>query len=71
NNYTWGRIGNHNIIIILLIAGKIGTVSATTTAINIINFFPHLRFGLIIGIGTEIPKLADNINIRFGDVIVN
>ncbi|TLD10271.1 hypothetical protein PgNI_05147, partial [Pyricularia grisea] len=71
NNYTWGRIGNYNIVIILLIIGKIGTVSVTITAINIINSFPHLRFGLMVGIGTGVLRLTDNINIRFGDVVVN
>lgn len=64
-------MGNYNIIITFLIISKIGTVSATITAINIIIFFPHFRFGLIISIGAGVFKLADNINIRFGDVIVN
>ncbi|KAK2764810.1 nacht and ankyrin domain protein [Colletotrichum kahawae] len=31
NNYIWGRIGDHNIVIASLAAGKYSTVSAATT----------------------------------------
>ncbi|TLD09766.1 hypothetical protein PspLS_11579 [Pyricularia sp. CBS 133598] len=71
NNYAWGRIGDHNIVIASLAAGKIGTVSAATTAMSMISSLPHLRFGLMVGIGAGVPRLADNIDIRLGDVVVS
>ncbi|KZL87248.1 pfs domain-containing protein, partial [Colletotrichum incanum] len=71
NNYVWGRVGDHNIVIASLPAGKYGTVSAATTAWSMIGSLPHLRFGLMVGIGAGIPRLADNIDIRLGDVVVS
>ncbi|TIC90458.1 hypothetical protein CH35J_011882 [Colletotrichum higginsianum] len=71
NSYVWGRIGDHNVVIASLAAGKYGTVSAATTAWSMISSLPHLRFGLMVGIGAGIPKLADNTDIRLGDVVVS
>ncbi|KAH9427463.1 hypothetical protein MCOR02_012095 [Pyricularia oryzae] len=71
NNYAWGRIGDHNIVIASLAAGKIGTVSAATTAMSMINSLPHLRFGLMVGIGAGVPRLAENVDVRLGDVVVS
>ncbi|WQF89312.1 Putative NACHT nucleoside triphosphatase, P-loop containing nucleoside triphosphate hydrolase [Colletotrichum destructivum] len=71
NTYVWGRIGDHNVVIASLAAGKYGTVSAATTAWSMISSLPHLRFGLMVGIGAGIPKLADNTDIRLGDVVVS
>ncbi|KAK1838141.1 pfs domain-containing protein [Colletotrichum chrysophilum] len=71
NNYIWGRIGDHNIVVASLATGKYGTVSAATTAGSMISSLPHLRFGLMVGIGAGIPRLADNIDIRLGDVVVS
>lgn len=71
NTYTWGRIGEHNVVIASLAAGSYGTVSAATTASAMISSLPHLRFGLMVGIGAGIPRLADQIDIRLGDVVVS
>ncbi|KAF9773495.1 hypothetical protein IL306_008678 [Fusarium sp. DS 682] len=71
NNYVWGRVGEHNIVIASLAAGRYGTVSAATTAWSMISSLPHLRFGLMVGIGAGIPRPADNIDIRLGDVVVS
>ncbi|GKT48797.1 uncharacterized protein ColSpa_08978 [Colletotrichum spaethianum] len=71
NSYVWGRIGDHNVVIASLAAGKYGTVSAATTAWSMTSSLPHLRFGLMVGIGAGIPRLADNIDIRLGDVVVS
>ncbi|KAJ0335946.1 hypothetical protein COL154_013627 [Colletotrichum chrysophilum] len=71
NNYIWGRIGDHNIVIASLAAGKYGTVSAASTAWSMISSLPQLRSGLMVGIGAGIPKLADNIDICLGDVVVS
>ncbi|KAL0929878.1 pfs domain-containing protein [Colletotrichum truncatum] len=71
NSYVWGRIGDHNIVIASLAAGKYGTVSAATTAWSMISSLPHLRFGLMVGIGAGIPRLADKVDIRLGDVVIS
>ncbi|TQN64900.1 hypothetical protein CSHISOI_10511 [Colletotrichum shisoi] len=71
NSYVWGRIGDHNVVIASLAAGKYGTVIAATTAWSMISSLLHLRFGLMVGIGAGIPKLVDNADIRLGDVVVS
>ncbi|KKP03106.1 hypothetical protein THAR02_04774 [Trichoderma harzianum] len=71
NIYTWGKIGEHNVVIASLAAGSYGTVSAATTASSMISSLPHIRFGLMVGIGAGVPRLADNIDIRLGDVVVS
>ncbi|KAL7944309.1 pfs domain-containing protein [Trichoderma barbatum] len=71
NAYTWGQIGEHNVVIASLAAGSYGTVSAATTAMMMISSLPHIRFGLMVGIGAGIPRLADGIDIRLGDVVVS
>ncbi|OAQ67814.1 nacht and ankyrin domain-containing protein [Pochonia chlamydosporia 170] len=69
NSYAWGRIGEHNIVITSLAAGRYGTVSAATTAGSMMSSLPHLRFGLMVGIGAGIPR--PNRDIRLGDVVVS
>ncbi|KAL5084923.1 hypothetical protein Trisim1_011277 [Trichoderma cf. simile WF8] len=71
NSYTWGRIGKHNVVIACLAAGSYGTVSAATTASSMISSLPHIRFGLMVGIGAGVPRLKDKIDIRLGDVVVS
>ncbi|KAL6808340.1 pfs domain-containing protein [Trichoderma sp. SZMC 28015] len=71
NDYTWGKIGEHNVVIASLAAGSYGTVSAATTASSMITSLPHIRFGLMVGIGAGVPRLADKIDIRLGDVVVS
>lgn len=68
NSYSWGRMGKHNIVIASLPAGTYGTVSAATTASNLAASLPHLRFGLLVGIGGGVPRRLD---IRLGDVVVS
>ncbi|KAG7081578.1 pfs domain-containing protein [Colletotrichum scovillei] len=71
NSYSWGRIGAHNVIITSLAEGSYGLVSAATTANGMILSLPHIRFGLMVGIGAGIPRLEDGIDIRLGDVVVS
>ncbi|KAH9226898.1 hypothetical protein K456DRAFT_1754459 [Colletotrichum gloeosporioides 23] len=71
NTYSWGRTGEHNIVIALLGGGSYGKVSAATTATCMVTSFPHLRFGLLVGIGAGIPRLEQDIDIRLGDVVVS
>jgi hypothetical protein len=46
NLYTWGRIAEHNVVIVSLPAGIYGTVSAATTAVAMLSSF--LKFGLAL-----------------------
>ncbi|KAK8179643.1 nucleoside phosphorylase domain-containing protein [Phyllosticta citribraziliensis] len=70
NNYQFGRIGSHNVVIASLPAKVHGKVSAATTAIQTAKAFPHIRFGLFIGIGGGVPNLDLEQDVRLGDVVV-
>ncbi|KAK2765811.1 pfs domain-containing protein [Colletotrichum kahawae] len=43
----------------------------TAAQASMISSLPYLRFGLMVGIGAGIPRLADNVDIRLGDVVVS
>lgn len=70
NSYTLGEIGGHNMVITVL--PEIGTNSAATVAIQLLNDFPSIRFGLLVGIGGGVPsEEEDDYDIRLGDVVVS
>lgn len=69
NNYTFGRMGEHNLVIASLPAGAYGTISAAITAQHMLSSFPNIRIGLMVGIGAGIPRL--DYDIRLGDVVVS
>ncbi|KAF6525890.1 hypothetical protein HZS61_011685 [Fusarium oxysporum f. sp. conglutinans] len=71
NSYTWGRIGEHNIVIASLPAGVYGTTAAATTASNLIHSLPHIRIGLLVGIGGGIARPDEGQDIRLGDIVVS
>src|SRR5947199_4876687 len=50
NSYTWGRIGEHNVVISSLAAGAYGITSAAVTALPMLSSFPQIRIGLAVGI---------------------
>jgi len=70
NAYTWGRIGDHNVVITSLPSGVYGTTAAGSTANQLLSSLPHIRFGLMVGIGAGVPQpnVAD---VRLGDVVVS
>ncbi|KAL4997885.1 nucleoside phosphorylase domain-containing protein [Aspergillus recurvatus] len=68
NIYTLGRIGHHNVVIACLPAGRYGTTSAASVAIQMRAKFPGIRFGLMVGVGGGVPSSTD---IRLGDVVVS
>ncbi|KAG9566852.1 Pfs, NACHT and ankyrin domain protein, partial [Aureobasidium melanogenum] len=70
NNYTFGRMGEHNLVIASLPAGVYGTTSAATTASQMLSSFPNIRIGLMVGIGAGIPRLEEY-DTRLGDVVVS
>jgi nucleoside phosphorylase len=69
NNYEFGRIGGHNVIIACLPSGVTGTVSAARAATQMLSTFTELRFALMVGIGGGVP--SEEHDIRLGDVVVS
>lgn len=69
NAYCLGRIGDHNIAITCLPKGEIGNNPAATVATRMLSSFPHIRFGLMVGIGGGVPSTEHDI--RLGDVVVS
>lgn len=66
NTYTLGSIGSHNVVIACLPKGKFGTISAATIVAHMVETFPAIRFGLMVGIGGGISP-----DVRLGDVVVS
>ena len=74
NNYTLGRIGEHNVVIAGLPAGNMSITPAAKVAADMLRSFPRIRFGLMVGIGGGAPnpnELPPNENIRLGDIVVS
>ncbi len=71
NSYSWGRVGVHNVVIASLPAGMYGQISAAAVAKDMVSSFPHIRVGLMVGIGGGIPQPEKEIDIRLGDVVVS
>lgn len=69
NAYDWGEIGQHNIVIASLPAGVYGTTAATVTTAQLSSSLPHIKIGLLVGIGGGIPRPVRDI--RLGDVVVS
>lgn len=67
--YTLGRIGEHNVVLACLPAGRTGTNSAASVATQMISKFKGIRFGLMVGIGGGVP--SEGHDVRLGDVVVS
>ena len=68
NAYTYGRIGNHHIVIAKLPMGRYGIASAASVAKDMLRSFDSIRIGLMVGIGGGAP--SDKHDIRLGDIVV-
>ncbi|KAJ5728706.1 uncharacterized protein N7483_003214 [Penicillium malachiteum] len=68
DQYTLGRIGNHNVVISVLPMGEYGTASAARVAESMTNSFPNIRIALMVGIGGGAPSRKHDI--RLGDIVV-
>jgi hypothetical protein len=71
NNYVLGRVHEHNVVIACLPAGVYGTNSVARVARDMLRTFTGLRFGLMVGIGGDIPNLEKGLDIRLGDVVIS
>jgi len=69
NSYVFGRIGEHNLVIVCLPAGQMGTNSAATVTTQMRARFGSIRFGLMVGIGGGVPSAE--CDIRLGDVVIS
>ncbi|KAK3291818.1 nucleoside phosphorylase domain-containing protein [Chaetomium fimeti] len=69
NTYLLGEIGDHNVVICILPKGEYGISTATAAATNMLNTFPSIRFGLMVGIGGGAPSRENDI--RLGDIVVS
>jgi nucleoside phosphorylase len=69
NLYTFGRIGEHNVVIACLPAGETGPSSAAAVAVEMKSTFAQIRFGLMVGIGGGVPRAGSDI--RLGDVVIS
>ncbi|KAH0533944.1 hypothetical protein FGG08_007443 [Glutinoglossum americanum] len=68
NDYTLGKVGQHNVIIAVLPDGEYGIDSAAGVAKDMLHTFPNVRIGLMVGIGGGAP--SRNHDIRLGDIVV-
>ncbi|THY04866.1 Pfs, NACHT and ankyrin domain protein [Aureobasidium pullulans] len=69
NGYTLGEMAGHNVVIAVLPRGEYGLSSAASVAANMLNSFPNLRVGLMVGIGGGAPTSKNDI--RLGDIVVS
>ncbi|KAF1983490.1 hypothetical protein K402DRAFT_162769 [Aulographum hederae CBS 113979] len=68
NSYTFGQIGNHNIVVACLPAGMTGTDTAATVAKDMLRSF-QIKIGLMVGVGAGV--WSKKVDLRFGDVVVS
>ncbi|RYP21890.1 hypothetical protein DL765_001966 [Monosporascus sp. GIB2] len=69
NDYTLGKVGNHNVVMAVLPNGEYGISSAASVARDMLHSFPNIRIGLMVGIGGGAPSRKHDI--RLGDVVVS
>ncbi|KAM6485914.1 nucleoside phosphorylase domain-containing protein [Trichoderma sp. SZMC 28011] len=68
NNYRTGRIGKHNVVLLLL--PGMGKVNAAHAATNLYLSFTRLRLVLLVGGCAAVPR-TNNAEILLGDVIIS
>ncbi|KAF5606224.1 nucleoside phosphorylase [Fusarium subglutinans] len=68
NNYKFGKINEHNVVIATPPMDENGA-TADSVVKNLIRSFPNVRIGLMVGIGGGAPTLKHDI--RLGDVVVS
>ncbi|KFG77469.1 Pfs, NACHT and Ankyrin domain protein [Metarhizium anisopliae] len=68
NDYTLGIIAHYNVAIACSPYSEYKTTSAATVATNMLQSFPNIRMGLLVGIGGGVPSTQRDI--RLGDIVV-
>lgn len=69
NTYTIGLVGSLFIVVAVLPEGEYGTNAAAVVASHLLNSFPNVKFGLMVGIGGGAPTKKNDI--RLGDIVVS
>jgi len=70
NSYTLRKLGEHNVVVAVL--PVVGNNAAAVVAVQLLNDFPAIRFGLLVGIGGGVPDPEeDGDDIRLGDVVIS
>jgi nucleoside phosphorylase len=67
--YTFGRVGDHKVVVACLPAGQTGTNSAAAVATQMKSRFTSIRFALMVGVGGGVPSAGSDI--RLGDVVIS
>ncbi|KAG7050615.1 purine and uridine phosphorylase [Colletotrichum scovillei] len=66
--YALGKIARHNVVIAVSLNGGNKPGSSAVVAKRMLNSFPHVRIGLMVGIGSGVPSPEHDV--RLGDVVV-
>lgn len=66
NAYTLGKIGGHNVVIVGLPKGRIGTNDSAAVITRMTSTFPNIKFGMMVGVGGGTPQKT-----RLGDVVIS
>lgn len=69
NAYTLGSVSGHHVAIACLPTGVYGTTSAAIVLGQMLQTFPSLEFGLMVGIGGGVPSRKTDI--RLGYIVVS
>jgi nucleoside phosphorylase len=70
NRYRFGCIAGHNVVIACLPDGETGNSPVAAVAARMVINFPSLKFVLMVGIGSGVPR-PPGFDIRLGDVVVS
>ena len=68
NEYTLGRVGEYNIVVVCLPAEQAGAIAAAIAATRMMYSFGNIKFVFMVGTGGGVPN-EDN-DVRLGDVVV-
>ncbi|GKT76933.1 G-protein beta WD-40 repeats containing [Colletotrichum tofieldiae] len=71
NEYTLGQMGKHNVVIAVLPDAEYGLSTASAVAKGMLNSFPNIRAGLMVGIAGGAPTRNPGHDIRLGDIVVS
>lgn len=69
NDYTLGRMKEHNVVIAVLPERGHDVVTTAVVARDMLHSFPNIRIGLTVGIGGGAPSSKHDI--RLGDIVVS
>ncbi|KAL7955873.1 nucleoside phosphorylase domain-containing protein [Trichoderma compactum] len=71
NNYTLGKMANHNVVLAVLpdVSRESGTTAAAIVAATMLCTFPNMKIRLMVGIAGGAP--SKDHDIRLGDVVVS